>query len=181
MQPAYLVGDAFTEIADIIYRVFHHNRNVSASVDLVPDNKTSFESEDEFYFQPQPTYTEDVINMNRSGKIIWSKTIKIVDIIGCDFCIASDYGQSVYDVIKTTLNRGDHIQLSFKDVKIISSAFLYSAIGQLYNGDFSDSEIETNLEIADISADHNFLLDRITARAKEYYKNPERFERAQLD
>lgn len=106
------------------------------------------------------------------------KVISIRDVVGSEVCIASDIGQSVYLATKAAISQGKKICLSFENIIIISSAFLNSSIGQLYNGEFSDEDIEERLRIINMSPDHLFLLERIKQRAKEYYKDPERFERA---
>lgn len=104
--------------------------------------------------------------------------VSIYDMIGSEACIASDLGQRVYDTIKNAISQGKKICLSFESITIISTAFLNSSIGQLYNGEFSDEEIEKRLRITNMSPDHVFLLERIKHRAKKYYKDPDRFERA---
>jgi hypothetical protein len=106
------------------------------------------------------------------------KSLYVSNIVGSEYCIASNDGQKVHDKVVTSLSRKRKIHLSFENITIVSSAFLYSAIGQLYDGKFSDKDIEENLKITGLSSDHDFLLNRIKQRAKEYYKCPEKFERA---
>jgi len=75
------------------------------------------------------------------------RVISIRDVVGSEVCIASDVGQSVYLATKAAISQGKKICLSFENIIIISSAFLNSSIGQLYNGEFSDEDIEERLRI----------------------------------
>lgn len=91
------------------------------------------------------------------------KTIKIVDVIGSNLCIAADDGQKLFNAISIELKKDNQIQLSFEGIEDLTSAFLNSAIGQLYK-DYSEEDLN--------------LLKRVVDRAKEYYKSPGPYEKA---
>ncbi len=101
--------------------------------------------------------------------------IRLTEIVGSDLCIASEDGQKVHDAIKKALQEEKRIHISFKNVDDLTSAFLNSAIGQLY-GEFSEDELKENLAVSDASYEDLLLLKRVIQRAKEFFKDKERFE-----
>ena len=102
--------------------------------------------------------------------------LSIRAIVGDEFCVTVEDGQRVYEAVKKALIRGSSIRLSFEGVRNISAAFLHSAIGQLYNGDFSEKDLKNRLDIIDISTARLLLIERTAQRAKEFFENPSRFE-----
>ncbi|MHC1772827.1 MAG: STAS-like domain-containing protein [Flexilinea sp.] len=102
--------------------------------------------------------------------------LKIYEIIGSEFCVAADDGQKVYDQITLALKHDLNVQLSFKNVKRLTSAFLNVAVGQLY-GEFSEDFLSSHLSASDIEADDRELLKRVIETAKVYFKDPVRFNR----
>ena len=103
--------------------------------------------------------------------------IRIIEIVGGGLCLASADGQKVYDAVAAALRAGRSVQLSFKGVEDLTSAFLNTAIGQLYS-EFPEDEIRAKLSVVDASQDDLFLLKRVVDRAKEFFKNPQRFRAA---
>jgi len=102
--------------------------------------------------------------------------LKIYEIVGSEFCVAADDGQKVYDQIVLALKRDLQVQLSFLNVKRLTSAFLNVAIGQLY-GEFPEGLLSSHLSVADMEADDRELLKRVIETAKAYFKDPARFNR----
>ena len=103
--------------------------------------------------------------------------IRLTEIVGSDLCIASEDGQKVHDAIKKALQEEKKIRISFKDVDDLTSAFLNSAIGQLY-GEFSEDDLKDSLAVSDVSREDLLLLKRVIQRAKEFFKDKKRFEMA---
>lgn len=101
--------------------------------------------------------------------------IRLTEIVGSDLCIASEDGQKAFDSIKKALVKGKEVRISFKNVDDLTSAFLNSAIGQLY-GEFSDDELKAKLSVIDASNEDLVLLKRVIDRAKEFFRDNERFE-----
>ena len=58
----------------------------------------------------------------------------------------------------------------------ISSAFLDSAIGQLYKGQFSEKELKEKVTFSDLSKEDSFLLERVILRAKYYCGDPKQLD-----
>lgn len=104
-------------------------------------------------------------------------TIRIFEIVGSGLCVASDDGQKVHDQIAAGLKSGGKVEISFRNVKSLTSAFLNAAVGQLY-GEFSEEEIRRKLSVANLEDDDIALLKRVVETAKQYFKNPKRFEKS---
>jgi len=107
-----------------------------------------------------------------------SVTLKIFEIVGSEYCVASDDGQKVYDQIALALDKGLKVQLSFQNVERLTSAFLNVAIGQLY-GKYPEDRLSESLSATEIEPDDRALLKRVTDTAKLYFKDPARFNQIQ--
>lgn len=100
------------------------------------------------------------------------------EIVGSPLCVASDDGQKVYQRIAAALKEGHTVTVSFQNVTSLTSAFLNSAIGQLYSS-FSEGEIRARLKVKDMDPADLALLKRVVDTAKEYFKDPERLRKAE--
>lgn len=100
------------------------------------------------------------------------------EIVGSPLCVASDDGKKVFQRISTALEAGHTVTVSFQNVNSLTSAFLNAAIGQLY-GSFSEKEIRARLKVQDMEPSDLALLKRVVETAKEYFKDPERFKKAE--
>jgi hypothetical protein len=107
-----------------------------------------------------------------------SLTLSIFEIVGSPLCVASDDGQKVHDRVAAALKEGQSVTVSFLNVTSLTSAFLNAAIGQLYSS-FTEDEIRSKLKVTDIQADDRAQLKRVVDTAKEYFKDPERFKKAE--
>ncbi|MGH8558375.1 MAG: STAS-like domain-containing protein [Methylococcales bacterium] len=103
--------------------------------------------------------------------------LSLYEIVGSPLCVASDDGQKVYDRLAAALKERRGITLSFHNVTTLTSAFLNAAIGQLY-GAFSEEEIRGLLKVQNIQSDDVALLKRVVETAKQYFKDPQRFDQA---
>lgn len=106
--------------------------------------------------------------------------ISIYSIVGNNFCVDSSDGEKVFDVIKIVLDEGNTVTLSFLNIDMLTSAFLNTAIGQLY-GAFDWDKIKNSLSLKDISEDDKLLLKRVVTTAKAFYKNREKMEKIEND
>lgn len=104
-------------------------------------------------------------------------TISVFEIVGSPLCVASGDGQKVFDRLAAALKEGRSVMLSFHNVTTLTSAFLNAAIGQLY-GAFSEEQIRSLLKVRDMQADDLALLKRVVETAKQYFKDPQKFEQA---
>lgn len=104
-------------------------------------------------------------------------TLSVFEIVGSPLCVASDDGQRVYDRIASAFKEDRNVTLSFLNVSSVTSAFLNAAIGQLY-GTFKEDQIRSRLQVKDMQPDDLALLKRVVETAKEYFKDPKRFNKA---
>ena len=107
--------------------------------------------------------------------------IRIADVVGSGLCIASDDGDKVHAKIADAIKRGDKLQLSFAGIQDLTSAFLNSAVGQLY-GEFPEAQLKASLlPPVEASPDDLTLLKRVVERAKEYFKDRAAFDKAERE
>lgn len=104
-------------------------------------------------------------------------TLSVFEVVGSPLCVASDDGQRVHDRIAAAFKEGSNVTVSFLNVSSLTSAFLNAAIGQLY-GSFTENEIRSKLKVKDIEPDDLALLKRVVETAKQYFKDPKRFNKA---
>lgn len=104
-------------------------------------------------------------------------SISVFGVVGHALCVASSDGQKVHDRVVSALKQGRAVSLSFLNVSALTSAFLNTAIGQLY-GEFTEEEIRSLLKVENMEPDDLALLKRVVETAKQYFKDPERFEKA---
>ncbi|MGX9727517.1 MAG: STAS-like domain-containing protein [Candidatus Electronema sp. VV] len=107
-------------------------------------------------------------------------TVSIFETVGSSLCVASSDGQKVYERLAAALKEGCKTTLSFHNVSILTSAFLNAAVGQLY-GEFSGEDIRLLLKVQDIQPDDLALLKRVVETAKQYFNDPQRFDKAVRD
>ena len=100
--------------------------------------------------------------------------ISVFEVVGSPLCVASGDGQKVYNRLAAVLKQDRRVLLSFRNVSTLTSAFLNTAIGQLY-GAFDEDQIRALLKVEDMEADDVALLRRVVDTAKRYFQDPERF------
>ncbi len=106
------------------------------------------------------------------------EVVKIAFDIKDGLCVSAKDGEVVYTRIKTALDKGDKVRLSFDGVRDLTSSFLNSAVGQLY-GTFSEERLkETMLPPIDAKPEDLIILKRVVDRAKDFFKNPQRYQEA---
>jgi hypothetical protein len=104
-----------------------------------------------------------------------TRIIKLVEIVGSDFCVSADDGKKVFEVIANAIKKEERVQVSFEGCEDLTSAFLNMAIGRLY-GEFGELLLKSVL-LPPVGASEGdlILLKRVVERAKDYYKRPERY------
>jgi hypothetical protein len=101
--------------------------------------------------------------------------ISVFEVVGSALCVASADGQKIYTRIARVLKEGGSANVSFRNVNTLTSAFLNAAIGQLY-GEFDNNDIRNRIRVEEMESDDIKLLKRVVETAKEYFKDPDRFE-----
>lgn len=107
-------------------------------------------------------------------------TLSIFTVVGSPLCVASGDGQKVYERLAAALREGRSVILSFHNISTLTSAFLNAAVGQLY-GEFSEEQIRALLKVQDMQPDDLALLKRVVDTAKQYFKDPDRFDQTLRD
>ena len=107
-------------------------------------------------------------------------TINVFNTVGDSFCVEAEDGQKVFFLIKKALNEDKKVAVSFLNVELLTTAFLNTAIGQLYNH-FSEEDIRERLTVEDLSKSGAVSLKRVVDTAKLYYKNPDSLEQSIKD
>ena len=102
--------------------------------------------------------------------------ISIVNIIGDVHVFEAEEGEKVFNIIVKVLNEGKGVVISFLNVEFITTAFLNTAIGQLYKS-YSEEFIKEYIEVEDISNSGFIALKRVVQTAKLYYKDPDAIQR----
>ncbi|MFJ1322162.1 STAS-like domain-containing protein [Capnocytophaga canis] len=104
-------------------------------------------------------------------------TIRIVNTIGDVFGVEAEDGQKVFELINKAFQEKKKVMLSFKNIEMLTTAFLNTAVGQLYK-DYSEEFIKENLQVSDISESGKISLKRVVDTAKLFYKDPEALRRS---
>lgn len=104
--------------------------------------------------------------------------LKIQDIVGSSIWADTRKGKLVYDEICKAFSVCQIVDLSFEGREVLITAFLNTAIGQLYNGTFTEEFIQKHLQCVDISEADQEKVTRSIVNAKAYFKNPEGYDTA---
>src|SRR6266700_5617329 len=123
-----------------------------------------------------PSRTQPISSEHAKGKMSDTVIIKVFEVVGGGVCVASSDGQKVHDQIAAALKAGRAVDLSFANVKSLTSDFLNAAIGQLY-GDFSEQKIRANLSVSAMAPEDIALQRRVVEKAKQYFRDPSRVKK----
>lgn len=104
-------------------------------------------------------------------------TINIVNTIGDVYGVEAEDGQKVFELIVRAFNDKKKVVLSFQNIEMLTTAFLNTAVGQLYK-DHTEDFIKESLKVSDISESGKVALKRVVDTAKLYYKDPEALKRS---
>jgi len=104
-------------------------------------------------------------------------TINIVNAIGDVYGVEAEDGQIVFELIVKAFNDKKKITLSFQNIEMLTTAFLNTAVGQLYK-DYPESFIKESLKVSNISESGKVALKRVVDTAKLFYKDPEALKRS---
>ncbi|MFN6378237.1 MAG: STAS-like domain-containing protein [Flavobacteriales bacterium] len=106
-----------------------------------------------------------------------SITLNIFNIVGSPFCVEADDGDRVYHLVIKALEAKRKVVLSFYNVEMLTTAFLNTAVGQLYR-DYSEDFIKENLSVDGMSKSGLVSLKRVVDTAKLFYKDPDAMRRS---
>lgn len=94
--------------------------------------------------------------------------INIFEIIGSNVAVSSDAGQKIFNIIDKALTQDYIVNLNFNNINLLTTAFLNTAIGQLYSKHTS-KYLQKHLKLSNILNEDKLLLKKVTDRAKEYF------------
>ena len=108
-------------------------------------------------------------------------SIEVANIIGDVYAIEATEGQKVFAIIKKAFDENRKVVLSFLNIKILTTAFLNTAIGELYNDKigFSEESIRENLKIENLNESGIVMLKRVVETAKLRYNDPDFYKKLQ--
>lgn len=119
--------------------------------------------------------TNDVREMGTmSGRSM--ESINVLGLGRSKFCVSAEDGEILHQAIEKILHRGKKAYVFFENEAVISSAFLESSIGRLYQGELSEQDIKENVIIGGLSEDDLFILKMVTERVKDFCIDPDYFE-----
>ena len=108
------------------------------------------------------------------------KHLKIKDIIKRETAVSSDDGDILFSNIVDCINDNTIAELDFSGISILTTAFLNSAIGQLYNT-YSSEQLNNALRLKNVANEDKILFKKVIERAKEYFKDKKGFENSAND
>ena len=99
-----------------------------------------------------------------------STTISIINTINDTHAIDAEDGQKVYDLLKKSMDAECQIILSFRDIEVLTIAFLNTVFGQLYKA-HSKELIKQRIQVTDISDSGRIMLKRLDNAVQLYDNN----------
>lgn len=102
------------------------------------------------------------------------KTIYIDKKISMHQGITSSEGTNIHNEILNEIKAGEQVELDFKDVELMTTAFLNVVIGQLYK-EYSSDELKAHLTFANLSNADALRIKKVTDNAKLFYQNQDAF------
>ena len=105
------------------------------------------------------------------------KNIRIVDIVGGNAAVSTEDGNDLFKEISKFLDREIIVNLDFTNIDTMTSTFLNAAIGQLYSK-YKSEYLQKYLKVLNLEEVDRELLIRVIERAKEYFKDKEKMDRA---
>jgi hypothetical protein len=101
--------------------------------------------------------------------------IRIFEEVGGDSAISVEDGDAIFRKIDNAISHDMLVTLDFQNIKLIITAFLNAAIGQLYSK-YTSEQLNDKLNFENISPEDIRLFKKVLERAKEYFSNPDGFE-----
>lgn len=90
-------------------------------------------------------------------------------VIGSDTGLTPTDGDLLFSQIDNTLSRKESVVIDFQNIKILTSAFLNAAIGQLYMK-YDSPTLNAYLKVQNLSEENRPLLVKVIERAKQYFE-----------
>ncbi|MDD2248024.1 MAG: STAS-like domain-containing protein [Proteiniphilum sp.] len=101
--------------------------------------------------------------------------INVRTVINSPFCIDSADGQKIYELLHKALSEQKHVTLSFKGIILIITAFLNTAVGQLFK-DFTEEQIDNYLSKTELKEQFEPVWEKVMKGAPIFYAHQEEIE-----
>lgn len=101
--------------------------------------------------------------------------IKIKDFISMEKAVSSDDGDILFKRIAEEIQSGSVVELDFSGISMMTTAFLNSAIGQLYSL-FTSDQLNQHIRLVNVADEDKVLFRKVVNRAKEFFANRKGFE-----
>jgi hypothetical protein len=103
--------------------------------------------------------------------------ISILDVIGTPIAVSTEKAQLVFDQLNERLSKEESVALSFAGVTNLVTAFLNTAVGQLFSK-FTSDYIQNHLEPVDATPDQLETFKEVIDLSPLFFKEPEMFQEA---
>lgn len=104
--------------------------------------------------------------------------LKIQDIIQTNFAVTTEDGNTIFELLNSNFSKNIPVVLDFEGINLMTTAFLNSAIGQLYsNNNYSSDFLNVHLKLINVKEYDRALFTMVVKRAKEYFANKQTFEK----
>lgn len=103
-------------------------------------------------------------------------TIKLNDYLTLNSGVTPEEGIPVYNSIIEAFKKGDIVTLDFKDVDMLTTAFLNVVIGDLYK-DYSSEQLRSMLVLVNFSEPTAKRIKKVTDNAKLFYKDEKSYNK----
>ena len=104
-------------------------------------------------------------------------TLRIYDEVSGDAAISVSDGEAIFHKIDAALSKELTVVLDFQNINLIITAFLNACIGQLYSKYTSES-LNNYLQLEHVKEEDRHLFNMAIKRAKEYFLDPESFNKS---
>jgi hypothetical protein len=106
--------------------------------------------------------------------------INIKKFINGEKAVSSDDGDILFIKIEQLIKEKIIVELDFAEITIMTTAFLNSAIGQLYS-EFKSDELNRFIRLINVQEEDALLFKKVISRAKEFFANKDDFESSAND
>ena len=97
-------------------------------------------------------------------------TIRVQEIINSSAAVTPDAGEILYDKILDNLKKETETYIDFANINYLTSAFLNSAIGQLYES-YTRDQLNHYLHVLNLSDNDLKIFKKVTNRARHFFNN----------
>lgn len=106
------------------------------------------------------------------------KTIQLSSMASNDIVLDPRLAEGAFQEIVGCIRNGEKVAISFKDTKIVITAFLQVLIGKLFDPTLGIADkVDSMLIIEDASDDNKERVEQVKKYARMFYEDPARLDR----